>query len=233
MLNGFINLYKEAGMTSAKAVAITQGILKRKGFPVSKIGHLGTLDPDAEGVLPIALGKATKLFESFLKKKKVYFAKFLFGKTSDTLDASGIITEENNIITSLNEIQAVLPCFLGEIDQMPPNYSAKSVNGVRAYELARKGKEVNLSPKTVTIYSCEVLEKLSENLFSFRITCGGGTYIRALARDIAIKAGTVGLMQYLKREESGNFNIKDSKTLNDLRELPCDDFIIDMDGFEV
>jgi tRNA pseudouridine55 synthase len=227
-MDGFINLNKPKGLTSAKALAIVKGILKSKGVLTGKIGHLGTLDPDAEGVLPIAVGKATKLFEEFLTKQKVYYSIFCFGKTSDTLDASGTITETSPVIVKLDEVKKAVENYKGEISQIPPMYSAKSVNGVRAYELARKGIEVELKPKKVKIYSFEVLEELGNSRFSFRIICGGGTYIRSLARDLALDLGTVGLMEYLKREQSGDLKIENSFTLQDLREKEVKEFFVEL-----
>jgi tRNA pseudouridine55 synthase len=226
MVNGFINLNKESGLTSQKAVLIVKHILKSKGAEFKKIGHLGTLDPDAVGVLPIAVGRATKCFEAFLKKQKTYYAEFLFGKITDTLDMSGVVTEENEKTVKFDEINAVLHKFIGKIEQIPPIYSANSINGVRAYKLARKGETPEMKPKAVEVFNIELLKELEKNVFSLRITCGSGTYIRSLARDIASELQTVGLMRYLKREKSGAFSIENSVTLQYIRENDLNNYII-------
>lgn len=216
MVNGFINLNKEGGMTSQKAVLLLKKILLKNRLDFRKIGHLGTLDPDGEGVLPVALGRATRLFDYFLDKKKTYYTEFLFGKTSDTLDASGKITAEGGYIPDKEEIIKVIPKLTGKILQTPPAYSAKSVDGVRAYKVARRGETPELAPKEVDIYSVELLSEIGQGVYSFKVECGGGTYIRSLARDMAAALGTVGLMRYIRRLESGGFMIEDSLKLSEI-----------------
>ena len=208
-MTGFFNIYKEAGDTSTFAVS------RVKKLTHTPSGHMGTLDPLASGVLPVGVGNAARLFDFFLDKTKVYLAHFRFGVTTDTLDGEGAVRPAGRV-PSRAEIEGVLPGFIGEIDQLPPKYSAKSVNGRRSYELARAGQEVELSPKRVRIEGIELLEQTGADEFSFRIVCGGGTYIRALARDIAAKLGTGAYMSGLVRKGSGPFSLETAVRLSDL-----------------
>lgn len=197
---GFLNIYKPSGITSN---AVVQKLKKK--FHISKIGHLGTLDPLACGVLPIAVGKATRMFDYSLNKTKRYTAIFDFGYTTDTLDIEGVVTQENGIIPNKQEILEASKKLLGSIDQIPPLYSAKCVNGRRAYDLAREGIAFELKPKNITIFQLDMLEKISENQYKFDIVCSSGTYIRAIARDLGELCGTYGCMSYLERTETGTF----------------------------
>ncbi|MBO7178225.1 MAG: tRNA pseudouridine(55) synthase TruB [Clostridia bacterium] len=228
MLNGFINVNKEKGMSSAFVVTKLKRILRTRGIPFDKIGHTGTLDPDGEGVLPIALGKATRLFDYTLDKKKVYYTEFVFGKETDTLDESGVVIKESDKTVTEEEIKAVLPTLMGEIDQIPPLYSAKSVDGRRAYDLAREGKTFTLKPKRVSVYNVEYLGK-KDDAYAFRITCSGGTYIRSIARDMAYAMDTLGYMRYIRREQSGIFTIDRSYTLNELESVDIESNLIKME----
>lgn len=173
-MKGFINLIKPQGMSSAYAV----GAVKKK-FNIP-CGHMGTLDPMASGVLPVGLGKASRLFQYLLDKEKVYVARFKFGYSTDTLDVTGKTELDGGNIPTLDEINAVLPNFIGEIDQIPPKYSAKCIDGKRGYELARKGVEFELAPKKVCILDAKCLGQTAEDEFSFEFRCKGGTYIRYL-----------------------------------------------------
>ena len=147
----FVNINKSQNMTSSDAVVIVRGIMRRFTGEKHKVGHMGTLDPMATGVLPIAIGKSTRLFDLLSEKKKTYIAEFVFGQTTDTLDAWGEVTETNNTVVSKEDIESVLPSLIGEVDQIPPTYSAKSVDGVRAYELARKlYKETGENPEATS-----------------------------------------------------------------------------------
>jgi tRNA pseudouridine55 synthase len=229
MLNGFLNLNKQKSMTSQKAVYEVKRILRIEKVDFEKIGHLGTLDPDGEGVLPIAIGRATRLFNYLLDKRKVYYAEFVFGISTDTLDASGLVIEKHDTLVSLSDINRVVPGLVGQIDQMPPSYSAKSINGVKAYTLARQGIMPSLLTKSITIYSIKPIEQLAHNTFSFIIECGGGTYIRSIARDMAFSLGTVGHMRYIKRISSGNFSIENSLTLSEMSNKPISNFILPID----
>ena len=224
-MTGFINVIKPSGMSSAYAV----GAVKKKfNCPC---GHMGTLDPMAEGVLPVGIGKASRLFQYMLDKEKTYIARFIFGYTTDTLDIPGERTESTDKIPTLEEIKAVLPNFVGEIEQMPPKYSAKCINGKRGYQLARQGVEFTLEAKKVSILAIECLGQISENEFEFKIECKGGTYIRSLARDIAIACSSLGTMSKLSRVKSGIFTYENGITIDALKSLEnVDDFIIAPDS---
>ena len=165
---GFINVDKPSGVTSS---AIVNKIKWLSGVPC---GHMGTLDPLASGVLPVGVGNATRLFDYFLQKQKTYIAEFTFGETADTLDCTGEIVRGGHVPTE-SEILEVLPQFIGEIDQIPPKYSAKNVNGKRGYELARAGIEFELQPKRIVIHDLELLGKSNDDTFRVKIRCGGGT----------------------------------------------------------
>ena len=200
---GFFNVDKPSGLTSSTVVNKCKWL---SGVPC---GHMGTLDPLASGVLPVGVGNATRLFDDFLEKEKVYLAQFTFGVTSDTLDSTGQLIYGGDIPTE-EQIQSVLPTFFGDIMQIPPKYSAKSVNGRRGYELARAGVEFELAAKKVHIYDMRVTEQTDEKTFGLEIRCGGGTYIRSLARDIAAALGTNAVMSALRRTKSGIFEIGDA-----------------------
>ena len=160
-MNGFLNVYKPSGMSSAYALNLI-----KKRFKGEKMGHMGTLDPLASGVLPVAFGKSTRLFDYLLDKDKVYKAEFTFGYETDTLDRGGVVIKDNGKLPTESDIISVLPSLVGEVMQMPPIYSAKNVNGKRSYELARLGVEVELKPKKVTITSIDFIELL----LGFQIT---------------------------------------------------------------
>ena len=199
---GFFNVDKPSGIVSSTVVNKCKWL---SGLPC---GHMGTLDPLASGVLPVGVGNATRLFDYFLNKQKEYIAEFTFGVTSDTLDSTGERVHGGGIPTE-DEIKSVLSSLVGEVWQMPPKYSAKSVNGRRGYELARAGIEFELKPKLVKIYGIELLGKTqNENAFAFKINCGGGTYIRSIARDMAEKLQTNALMSALRRTKSGVFTVE-------------------------
>ena len=206
--SGFINLNKPSGISSAAAVS---KIKRLTGLPC---GHMGTLDPLASGVLPVSFGNASRLFEYLLDKEKVYRTVFRFGVETDTLDITGKVLRTGLPVPDESQIIGNLPKFIGTLEQIPPAYSAKSIGGVRAYHLARQGKEVELSAKSVTVFAIEFLGRIDETDFSFRVTCGGGTYIRSLARDIAAACGSCAAMVSLVREKSGAFCIGSSVTLD-------------------
>ena len=209
-MNGFINYYKPSGISSAYAINRI-----KKLFKGHKIGHMGTLDPLAEGVLPIAVGKSTRLFDFLLDKTKVYIAEFTFGYQTDTLDRGGEVIKSGGKIPTLEEIKKVIPSLVGKVMQVPPSFSAKNVGGQRSYALARKGIEVELKPKQVEIDGIEVLSQ-NDSSFTLEITCKGGTYIRSICRDMAIALNTFATMTKLKRTKSGSFTIDNSVTENDV-----------------
>ena len=201
---GFFNIDKPSGITSGAVVNKCKWL---SGFPC---GHMGTLDPLASGVLPVGIGNAARLFDYFLQKEKIYVAEFTFGVTSDTLDSTGELVFGGEIPTQEN-VQSVLPDLVGDIMQMPPKYSAKNINGKRGYELARAGVDFELTPKQVRIESIDCLGKsANENAFLFRIKCGGGTYIRSIARDMAALLDTQAVMSSLRREQSGIFTLENA-----------------------
>ncbi len=240
-MKGFVNILKPINMTSSDVVVKVRGILRRASGQKHKVGHFGTLDPLGSGVLPIAVGNATRLFDYCLDKIKVYQTTFVFGEETDTLDRAGKSTKKVNVYPTKQQIIEVLDSFLGEYDQIPPQYSAKSVGGKRAYDLAREGIEVELKPKKINIYSIKLIDDtdgivslqdgehfLKENEYAFEIACSGGTYIRSIARDVAYALGTVGYMSSIHRIKSGDFEIDSAVTLEDfeidpLRYLLCID----------
>ena len=219
-MTGFINVNKAQGASSAQEVS------KIKWLTKTPCGHMGTLDPMASGVLPVAIGNAARLFDYFLSKNKTYVATFKFGVNSDTLDITGTITSEGGRIPTTEEIEGVLSEFCGEIEQLPPKYSAKCINGKRGYQLARDGVEFELAPKKVTIHSIKLVEKISEDEYSFEIECGGGTYIRSIARDLGIRLKTSAIMSALVRTKSGIFTIENAVCTYNLTPQNFSDFLI-------
>ena len=203
---GFYNINKPTGATSTQMVSIVKKSTKQK------CGHLGTLDPMASGVLPVAVGKATKLFDWFLYKDKQYFAIGLFGVKTDTLDAEGKVEQKQQVNISKQQIDNVVCRFNGEIKQIPPQYSSISINGQRAYDLARAGKDFQLPTRKVNIYNLKCTKQVGQNLFAFNIHCSAGTYVRSLILDIAQKLGTVATTVCIIRTASGLFNIHNSYT---------------------
>ena len=213
-MDGIINVYKEKGYTSHDVVAKLRGILHQK-----KIGHTGTLDPDATGVLPVCLGKATKVCELLTDKKKTYLAVVRLGVQTDTQDLTGTILEEKEVKVTEEQIRETTASFLGDYEQIPPMYSAVKVNGKRLYELARQGKEVERKARRVHIYTCDIRDiALAKNEFSMEVTCSKGTYIRTLCQDIGEKLGCGGAMEELLRTQSGNFTLEESMTLSQVEE---------------
>ncbi len=212
-MQGFVNVYKPSGVSSAYVV----GCIKKK-FHLSKVGHMGTLDPLAEGVLPIAIGKATRMFDYMLSKTKTYVVGMTFGYATDTLDSTGEVTNTSKTLPSVQQLRAVLSNFVGNIEQMPPKYSAKNVGGTRAYKLARAGMEVELKPSHIAIYSIELVS-FEGHKCVLKVECGGGTYIRSLVRDIALALGTCATMTYLQRSASGYFTVTTSHTLDEINKL--------------
>ncbi len=221
MISGFYNIVKPTGMTSSDVVVKVRGIAKRYYHEDIKIGHFGTLDPAGAGVLPLAVGRATRLFDYATKEHKKYRAAFCFGAETDTLDSYGTITKSGERKPKIEEILSVLPHFIGKIVQIPPMYSSKSVDGKRAYDLARLGKEFELAGREITIYDINYVGEI-DGSFTFDIDCSGGTYIRSLARDIAAALDTVAYMSFIIRLQSGIFRLADSVTIDELAENPAD-----------
>ncbi|MBQ8232529.1 MAG: tRNA pseudouridine(55) synthase TruB [Lachnospiraceae bacterium] len=213
MLNGIINVYKESGYTSHDVVAKMRGICGQK-----KIGHTGTLDPEAIGVLPVCLGSGTKLCDMLADRDKEYEAWLLLGVTTDTQDTTGQILEKKEVNCTEDEVREAILSFQGEYMQVPPMYSALKVNGKKLYELARAGKEVERQARPVTIHEIEILEMELPRVL-IRVVCSKGTYIRTLCDDIGKKLGCGGAMQLLKRTRVGEFAIDRALTLRDLQAL--------------
>lgn len=217
-MNGIINIYKELGFTSHDVVAKARGILKMK-----RIGHTGTLDPQAEGVLPICVGVATKASDLLTNKDKRYVATVTLGVTTTTEDATGEIIDTKPVDVTKKQIQEVVDSFIGTYMQTPPMYSALKVNGKKLYELAREGVVVERKSREIKIYECNITKYLSPSEFVIDVKCSKGTYIRTLCKDIGDALGTGAHMKSLQRTEVGNFNIGNSITLSQLEKLKEDD----------
>ncbi len=213
MYNGIINIYKEKGFTSHDVVAKMRGICKQK-----KIGHTGTLDPDAEGVLPVCLGSGTKLCDMLTDKDKEYVAELLLGVKTDTQDITGKVLCEKEPVCEESLIRECVMSFAGEYMQVPPMYSALKVNGKKLYELARSGKEVERQARPVTIHEIEIME-INVPIVKMRVACSKGTYIRTLCEDIGEKLGCGGTMKSLLRTKVGNFTLDKALTLQQLEEV--------------
>lgn len=216
MINGILNVYKEAGYTSHDVVAKLRGICRQK-----KIGHTGTLDPDAVGVLPVCLGNATRLCDMLTDKSKEYEAVLLLGKVTDTQDISGKVLEEHPVLMEEEQAVEAVLSFLGSYEQIPPMYSALKVNGKKLYELARAGKEVERAGRPVEIHRIDILSVALPEI-TFRVACSKGTYIRTLCHDIGRKLGCGGTMKSLKRTRVGTFTIDDALPLGELEKLAAE-----------
>ncbi len=216
-MDGIINVYKEQGYTSHDVVAKLRGILHMK-----KIGHTGTLDPDAVGVLPVCLGKGTKVCDLITDWNKTYEAVMLLGTVTDTQDASGQVLSVNEVNVEERELVEVISSFVGEYNQIPPMYSALKVNGKKLYELARQGVEIERKPRKVFIESIRINEmSLSEEqkTVTITVTCSKGTYIRTLCDDIGKKLGCGACMKHLTRTRVGQFDVDNSLTINQIAAL--------------
>ncbi len=217
MLNGIINIYKEKGFTSHDVVAKMRGICKQK-----KIGHTGTLDPDATGVLPVCLGSGTKLCDMLTDKDKEYIAELLLGVETDTQDVSGQVCVRHDVEVNEEQVREAVMSFRGNYMQVPPMYSALKVNGKKLYELARAGKEVERQARPVTIHEIEILD-MQLPVVKIRVACSKGTYIRTLCADIGEKLGCGGTMQSLRRTKVGIFKLDGAITLSQLEKIRDDD----------
>ena len=217
MLHGWIILDKPLGLGSTTAVSAVKRILRQSGEPKTKVGHGGTLDPLASGVLPIALGEATKLAGRMLDATKTYDFTVRFGEETDTLDAEGQVISTSDARPTREQIETALPRFTGEIEQVPPAYSALKINGKAAYARARSGEEVEMKPRSVSIAELRLLDHTADSA-TLSATVSKGTYIRSLARDIAHALGTVGHVSYLRRTRAGPFGIEQAVSLDFLEE---------------
>jgi tRNA pseudouridine55 synthase len=220
-VHGWIILDKPLGLGSTQGVSAVKRALRQGGYPKVKVGHGGTLDPLATGVLPIALGEATKLAGRMLDASKIYEFTVGFGVQTNTLDLEGKVIAESDVRPTLAEVESVLPRFTGFIEQVPPAYSALKVDGARAYDLARAGEEVVLATRAVTVFSLLVAQNAAGGpLESITLTAhvSKGTYIRSLARDIALALGTVGHVTMLRRTRAGPFDLSQAISLDLLDE---------------
>lgn len=224
-MDGIIVINKPKGCTSHDIVYKIKKLFNRK------VGHTGTLDPMAEGVLPILVGKGTLLSKYLINHNKKYVVKLQLGIKTDTADSEGKVIEEKDVnVDFLNEenIIKILKSFIGKQEQIPPIYSAIKVNGKKLYEYARKGQEIELKPRKIEIYYINLINySVKEKQVEFEVFCGKGTYIRSLCEDIANKFETVGYMKELKRIQVGDFNIEDSVTIEDLQNNVDDEKYID------
>ena len=226
MINGIINVYKEKGYTSFDVVAKMRGIFHQK-----KIGHTGTLDPDAEGVLPVCLGKATKVCDLLTDKDKEYKAVLLLGQATDTQDISGEVINSAPVNVTEDEVTAVISSFVGRQMQVPPMYSALKVNGQKLCDLARQGVMVERKAREINIFSIEI-EDISLPEVTMSVHCSKGTYIRTLCNDIGEKLGCYGCMKSLLRTRVAGFKLADACRLSELEEMlkTGQDFVIPIDS---
>ena len=214
MVNGIVNVYKEKGYTSFDVVAKMRGIYHQK-----KIGHTGTLDPDAEGVLPVCLGKATKVCDLLTDKDKEYEAVLLLGKDTDTQDITGEILHQAEVTVTEEEVRNVILSFVGDYEQIPPMYSALKVNGQKLCDLARKGITVERKARLVRILTIEIVN-MDLPRVRMKVTCSKGTYIRTLCKDIGDKLGCFGCMESLLRTRVAEFSLENAHKLSEIENKP-------------
>lgn len=214
-MNGVILINKQKGISSFGVVAKVRKILN-----IKKVGHSGTLDPEAEGLLPILVGNGTKISKYLIEHDKIYIAKLKLGIKTDTADSEGNILEKKNFKldkNNVNKYNNIFKTFLGKSKQIPPMYSAIKVNGKKLYEYAREGKEIKIKERDIEIYNIDILSiNYDENEIEFSVSCSKGTYIRTLCEDIAKSLGTIGYMSSLKRTKINDFKIEDSISLDEL-----------------
>lgn len=222
-MDGIINCYKPTGITSFDAVNKIKRLVKG-----TKVGHTGTLDPAACGVLPICIGKATKLVNYIMEGTKGYRVEMTLGVVTDTYDNEGKIIQTNSVNLNENEIKNTIFSFVGDSMQIPPMYSALKINGKRLYELAREGKEVHREPRKITIYNINIIS-IDKNIVKFDVECSKGTYIRSLCYDIGVKLGCGAMMSSLERRFSGDFSVENSVPLENLSESNVQEYILPME----
>ena len=223
MANGIVIINKPAGWTSMDVCAKLRGILREK-----RVGHGGTLDPMATGVLPVFVGQATRAVEFAENGRKEYVAGLRLGQVTNTQDVTGETLETHPVTATRRDVEQALARFLGDIQQIPPMYSAIKINGQKLYDLARKGQEVARKPRSITIYELELLEQVSETDYTFRCVCSKGTYIRTLCHDIGQVLGCGGTLYSLRRTMAAGFTLEQAVTLEEVQEkgeallLPAD-----------
>ena len=211
-MNGFLCVLKPPGMTSSDVVVRVRRMLP-KG---TKVGHAGTLDPEAAGVLPLMIGKASRLFDYLVEKEKTYVAQLKPGYATDTQDAHGKIISGSGEQASLEQLEAVLPQFIGDIMQVPPMFSALKRDGQKLCDLARQGVEIEVQPRPTQVHAIDVMHTLSDGSFMIKVRCGKGTYIRTLCHDIGRALGTDGHMGLLLRTQPGMFTLDDAHTMEEI-----------------
>ena len=219
MISGILNVNKEVGISSNKCVSLV-----KKALNTRKVGHTGTLDLEAYGVLPIVIGKATRVSDYLMDDKKEYITEAVFGKRTDTLDYSGEVLDTSDIVFDKDQLLEVMEGFKGEITQIPPMYSAIKVNGQKLYDLARKGVEIERKVRKVSIYEFEILEYEFPKA-KFKITCSKGTYIRTLIDDLGDKLGSFAYVDSLCRSKVGDFFIENSVKSQDLLSMDKDQLL--------
>ncbi len=213
MPDGIIIIDKPQGWTSMDVCAKLRGVFREK-----RVGHAGTLDPMATGVLPVFVGRATRAVQFAENGKKEYLAVLKLGLVTDTQDTTGIVLESFPVNADADAVRAVLPRFTGELEQLPPMYSALKVNGQKLCDLARRGREVERKPRTITVYALELLDQPAPDEFSLRIVCSKGTYVRTLCHDIGRQLGCGGCMAALRRTMAAGFTIDEAVTLSQAQE---------------
>ena len=219
-MNGIINVLKPSEMTSHDVVSFI-----RRTFNMKKVGHTGTLDPNAAGVLPICIGKATRVAEYFDDFNKSYRGELTLGSSTDTQDMYGVVLETSDKKVTEDEINAVFEQFKGDMKQTPPMYSAIKIDGKKLYELAREGKTIERTQRDITIYDIEILKNYNNERILFDVDCSKGTYERTICNDIGERLGTLGHMSFLMRTKVGNFCIKEAYTLDELEKLKEKDML--------
>lgn len=212
-MNGFLCVLKPPGMTSSDVVVRVRRMLPRG----AKVGHAGTLDPEASGVLPLMIGKASRLFDYLVEKEKTYVAQLKPGYATDTQDAHGKIIAGSGEGVSLEPLQAVLPQFIGDIMQIPPMFSALKRDGQKLCDLARQGVEIEVQPRPTQVYAIDVMHALDDGSFMIKVRCGKGTYIRTLCHDIGRALGTQAHMGLLLRTQTGMFTLDDAHTIEEIQ----------------
>jgi tRNA pseudouridine55 synthase len=222
-MDGVLNIYKPVGITSFDVVRTVKRISNTK-----KVGHAGTLDPEASGILPVCLGRGTKIIEYIMENTKVYEVELKLGVVTDTYDREGKIISVKDVLVSEKEVMSAVESFKGESYQLPPIYSALKVNGKKMYELARKGIEFERTPRKINIYDI-MIKKIDIPLVNFEVTCSKGTYIRSLCFDIGSKLKCGGMMNKLERTATGGFTIENSVHLEQLTEMSVSDHLISLE----
>ncbi len=216
-MNGFLNVNKPAGMSSAAAVGVV-----RRASGEKRVGHAGTLDPEAAGILPVMLGRATRLFDYLADKEKEYVTVVSFGTATDTQDFTGNVTETGTDWPDAEKVFAALPALTGNIRQRPSMYSAIKVGGRRLYDLARKGEEAEVPERVVHVERIELLQEMPDHCFELRVTCGRGTYIRSICHDLGKLCGCPAHMRSLTRTRSGIFTLEGALTPDEVKEIAAE-----------